>query len=172
MLRMATVVMRLRADLRTRWRALLGLALLVGLVGGVALTAAAGARRTDTAYPRLLAWANAAEVTVIVTNSESVAAPPPGLPKDKYFVAGGRAAEQVRRRYFAALAALPEVASVATATEYNMALPVPGGQPDPAVQVFSSPDDSLGVTADRVKITAGRMFGPDARGEAVIDAAL
>ncbi len=38
MLRMA-VLMRLRADLRTGWRALLGLALLLGLVGGVALTA-------------------------------------------------------------------------------------------------------------------------------------
>ena len=163
--------MRLRADLRTRWRALLGLALLLGLVGGVALTAAAGARRTDTAYPRLLAWANAAEVTVIVTNSESTVTPPPG-PAAKYFTAGGRAAEQVRRRYFAALATLPEVASVATATEYNMALPVPDGQPDPGVQVFSSPDDSLGVTGDRVKITAGRMFGPAASGEAVIDPTL
>lgn len=53
------VLMRLRADLRTRWRALLGLALLLGLIGGVALTAAAGARRTDTAYSRLLSWANA-----------------------------------------------------------------------------------------------------------------
>ena len=31
------------------------LALLLGLVGGVMLTAAAGARRTDTAYPRLAA---------------------------------------------------------------------------------------------------------------------
>lgn len=61
------------------------------------------------------------------------------------------------------------MASVARATEYNMALPVPGGQPDPGVQVFSSPDDSLGVTGDRVKITAGRMFGPAASGEAVID---
>jgi hypothetical protein len=166
------VLMRLRAGLRTRWRALLGLALLVGLVGGVALTAAAGARRTDTAYSRLLSWANASQVTVIVTNSESAVAPPPGQPADKYFTAGGRAAEQVRRRYFAALAALPAVASVTLATEYNMALPVPGGAPDTGVQVFASPDDSLGVTGDRVKVTAGQMFGPGARGQAVIDPAL
>jgi ABC-type antimicrobial peptide transport system permease subunit len=171
MLRMA-VLMRLRADLRTRWRALLGLALLLGLVGGVALTAAAGARRTDTAYSRLLSWANASQVTVMVTNSESVLTPPAKQPPDKYFVAGGRAAEQVRRGYFGALGALPEVASVTLATEYNMALPVPGGTPDTRVQVFASRDDSLGVTGDRVKVTAGRMFGPGARGEAVIDAAL
>ena len=171
MLRMA-VLMRLRADLRTRWRALLGLALLLGLVGGVALTAAAGARRTDTAYPRLLAWANAPQVTVIVTDSDATGKPPAGQPPDKFFVAGGRAAEQARRGYFAALAALPAVASVTLATQYNMALPVPGGQPDTGVQVFSSPDGSLGITGDRVKITAGRMYGPDARGQAVIDAAL
>ena len=171
MLRMA-VLMRLRADLRTRWRALLGLALLLGLVGGVALTATAGARRTDTAYTRLLAWANAPQVTVIVTDSDATGKPPAGQPKDKFFVAGGRAAEQARREYFAALAALPAVASVTLATEYNMALPVPGGQPDTGVQVFSSRDGSLGVTGDRVKITAGRMFGPAAQGQAVIDAAL
>jgi hypothetical protein len=169
MLRMA-VLMRLRADLRTRWRALLGLALLLGLVGGVALTAAAGARRTDTAYSRLLSWANASQVTVIVTQADPTAAP--GKPTGKYFVAGGRAAEQVRRHYFAALGALPEVASLTVATDYNMALPVPGGQPDTGVQVFASPDNSLGVTGDRVKVTAGRMFGPGERDQAVIDAAL
>ena len=167
---MATVLMRVRTDVRTRWRGMLGLALLLGLVGGVVLTAVAGARRTDSAYPRLLAWANAAEVTVIATNSDSSTAQ--GQPTGKYFVAGGRAAYEVRSRFFTALAALPEVASVARATEYNMALPVPGGQPDPGVQVFSSPDDSLGVTGDRVKITAGRMFGPAASGQAVIDPAL
>jgi len=48
---MATVWLELRADLRQRWRALLSLALLLGLIGGVVLTTAAGARRTDTAYP-------------------------------------------------------------------------------------------------------------------------
>ena len=57
---MATIWLRLRADLRLRWRPLVGLGLLLGLIGGVVLTAAAGARRTDTAYPRLLSWANAA----------------------------------------------------------------------------------------------------------------
>jgi hypothetical protein len=62
---MATVWLELRADLRQRWRALLSLALLLGLIGGVVLTAAAGARRTDTAYPRLLTWANATQVQLI-----------------------------------------------------------------------------------------------------------
>ncbi len=52
----------LRAESRQRWRPMLGLALLLGVVGAVVLTAAAGARRTGTAYPRLLHWANAGQV--------------------------------------------------------------------------------------------------------------
>ena len=81
--------LRLRADVRSRWRALAALALLLGLVGGVALTAAAGARRTDTAYPRLLQWANASQVDI---NAQGT-----GL-----------------TGYYAALARLPQVAAMAT----------------------------------------------------------
>jgi hypothetical protein len=170
---MATVWVMLRAGVRVRWRGLLGLALLAGLVGAIVITAAAGARRTDTAYPRLLSWASAAQATVIVTNSESAEKLPAGQPAGTYFTAGGRAAEAVRRRYFAALARLPEVASAALATEYNMALPSPGGGvPDTGVSVLSSPDGSLGVTGDRPKVTAGRMLARRTAGEAVIDPAL
>jgi len=43
-----------RSEVRARWRAMLGLALLVGVVSGAAIAAAAGARRTDSAYPRFL----------------------------------------------------------------------------------------------------------------------
>ena len=62
---MTTVWLALRADVRRRWPALLSLAVLLGLIGGVVLTAAAGARRTDTAYPRLLTWANASQVDIV-----------------------------------------------------------------------------------------------------------
>ena len=51
---MGAVWMRLRSELRARWRAWLGLALLIGLGGGAAVAAAAGARRTETAYPRFV----------------------------------------------------------------------------------------------------------------------
>jgi hypothetical protein len=54
---MASVWLSLRAGLRQGWRAWLALALLLGVMGGVVLTAVAGARRTDTAYPRMgLTW--------------------------------------------------------------------------------------------------------------------
>jgi len=43
------VWVRTWSELRTRWRAALSLALLVGVTGGVVMAAAAGARRTHTA---------------------------------------------------------------------------------------------------------------------------
>ena len=87
---MEMVWLTLQADLRQRWRALLSLAVLLGLIGGVVLTAAAGARRTDTAYPRLLTWANASQVSIA----------PEG---------NGTQAD-----YFAALARLPHIAAMTT----------------------------------------------------------
>jgi ABC-type lipoprotein release transport system permease subunit len=51
-----------RAELRRRWRAWLALALIVGAFAGVVEAAAAGARRTDAAYPSLLAWSHAPDL--------------------------------------------------------------------------------------------------------------
>ena len=61
---MGLVWYRFRVELRAGWRAWLGLAVLVGLFGGVVLTAAAGARRTATAYPRFLSEARAADIAL------------------------------------------------------------------------------------------------------------
>jgi hypothetical protein len=47
--------MRLRAELRSRWRAWLALALIFGIGSGASIAALAAARRTDTAYPRFVA---------------------------------------------------------------------------------------------------------------------
>src|SRR5213083_2798808 len=52
---MAAIWIRFRSELRSRWRAWLGLALLLGMAGGAATAAAVGARRTETAYPRFVA---------------------------------------------------------------------------------------------------------------------
>ncbi len=51
---MAAVRLRLAAELRGRWRGTVALIVLLGLVGGGALAAAAGARRTATAPARLV----------------------------------------------------------------------------------------------------------------------
>ena len=130
---MATVWLELRADLRQRWRALLSLALLLGLIGGVVLTAAAGARRTDTAYPRLLSWANATQVELIPAAN--------GYPAD----------------YYAALAKLPQVAQLSTEVLYQVVLPTARHAYTNQVNAISSPDHGVGVSTDKVKVLrAGR----------------
>ncbi len=59
------VVLRLAGhELRARWLSWAVLALIVGLAGGVVLTAAAGARRTDSAYPRFLTAYRASDALV------------------------------------------------------------------------------------------------------------
>ena len=140
---MATVWLRLRADVRLRWRALAALALLLGIVGGVVLTAAAGARRTDTAYPRLLSWANAAQVDVFPAGT--------GL-----------------TGYYAALARLPQVGVMSIQVSYGTTLPARHGVLE-QVETFASPDRAMGVSANRVKILQGRLFDPGAVGQAMID---
>jgi hypothetical protein len=55
---MAAVWARTRAELRRRWRATVLLTMVVGLAGGVVLAAVAGARRTDSAMDRFLAYSH------------------------------------------------------------------------------------------------------------------
>src|SRR5438067_8816337 len=55
-----------RSAIRGSWRQVLALALLAGLLGGVALGAVAGARRTAAAYGHYLAAINASDVFVNV----------------------------------------------------------------------------------------------------------
>jgi ABC-type lipoprotein release transport system permease subunit len=61
---MSAVWYRFRAELRTRWRSMAALALLVGIAGGATIAAVAGARRTDTAYSRLVKATDAWDVLV------------------------------------------------------------------------------------------------------------
>jgi hypothetical protein len=61
------VVTRTRADLRSRWRGWLTAALVVAVAGAVVLTTAAGARRAETAYARLLRSSRSADVELAVS---------------------------------------------------------------------------------------------------------
>jgi hypothetical protein len=129
---MGSVAIAFRAWVRHRWRPTLTLALLLGFIGGVALSAAAGARRTDTAYPRLLRWSSAADVVVI---PDCV-----GL--------GG---------FYTALARLPQVASMWTEVVYELAVPASGSAPAGQLEAIASPDGTYGQTTDRVRILAGQQ---------------
>jgi putative ABC transport system permease protein len=86
--------------LRARWRAWTGLALIIALAGGAVLAAAAGASRTDSAYPRFLAQSRASDVLVSPAGNGTTG-------------------------YNAAVGALPGVAASAAVVGIN-ALPVTG----------------------------------------------
>ena len=62
---MRAVWLRFRAEFRRRALAWLGLALFVGLAGGAVIAASAGARRTESAYPRFLEAQHASDAVVI-----------------------------------------------------------------------------------------------------------
>jgi hypothetical protein len=55
---------RLRAGIRHDWAGYLAIAMIVGLVGGVAMASVAAARRTQSAFPRILAASNASNLDV------------------------------------------------------------------------------------------------------------
>ncbi|MCA1833853.1 MAG: hypothetical protein LC750_14220, partial [Actinobacteria bacterium] len=59
---MGGVWLRARAELRSGWKTMLALGILVGIAGGLVIGAVAGARRTDSAYDRFIAASNTAQV--------------------------------------------------------------------------------------------------------------
>lgn len=61
---MGAVLVRVAAELRSRWRAWIVVALLLGIFGGAVMAITAGARRTDTAYLRMLKATKATDVVV------------------------------------------------------------------------------------------------------------
>ena len=129
--RVAALVWIVARQLRARWRSWALLAVTVGLAGTVVLTAAAGARRTDSAYGRFLAASNAADVLVAPDNT--------GF--------GG---------YYPALAKLPGVEAMAPVIGVS-ALPVgPGGRLLNA-QVYASGDERFGHVVERPRFVSGRL---------------
>jgi hypothetical protein len=98
------VVLRLAAhESRARWAGWAVLVLLIAVAGGAVLTAAAGARRTSTAYPRFLHASHASDLLVSPVG--------PGV--------GG---------YDFALARLPGVAQIAPVVGLNVQPVGPDGQ--------------------------------------------
>ena len=67
---MGAVWMQAASELRARWRGALVVAVLFGLAGSIAMTAASGARRTSTSYERLLAASAGYHVEVQPTGSD------------------------------------------------------------------------------------------------------
>ena len=67
---------RCRATLRRRWGGYLGLVLLIGLMGGVALGSAAAARRTESSFSVFLASTNPSDLSVQYASNYYAGLPP------------------------------------------------------------------------------------------------
>ena len=134
------VVLRLAAhELRVRWAGWAVLVLLIAVAGGAVLTAAAGARRTASAYPRFLHASHASDLLVAPAGT--------GV--------GG---------YDFALARLPGVAQIAPVVGLNVQPVGPGRQVNLGA-VTQAPLDRRGSQLDIPKVLAGRLPRPDRPGE-------
>ena len=140
------VLTRLRAELRARWKAWGGVALLIGLAGGAVLTTAAGARRTDTAYARYLRSTKAADVLVSAANT--------GL-----------------TGYYDAVAHLPGVAASGAVVGLQAGPLGKDGQPELGSQMVASVDGRYGNDVDHAKLLSGRGYRLDRADEVVADVA-
>lgn len=144
---MAAVRLALRAELSAHWRRWLGLAVVAGLAGGLVVAAAAGARRTDSALARYLAFSRANDV-IVGTGA----------------VFGNQGLDLARIRR------LPQVAAAARgilpAQEVRSRT---GRDVASTVAIETSPDAANLTTIDRPKLLAGRMPAQTRPDEAVAD---
>jgi FtsX-like permease family len=149
---MAAVLARARAELRTHWRAWVGLSLAVGVAAGAVLALAAGARRTASAYPRLVAAERPPQVNSMAL--EGVGAH--GATIDP-----------------AAVARLPQVAEVTRVRGFI----VLDGRTGAGVAIRNPDYVQAGTVLDpagrawlaRTKLLSGRLADPVRADEAVID---
>lgn len=141
---------RFRATFGRRWGGLLAVVLLLGLVGGLAMGAVAGARRTESSFPAFLASTNPSDLTVLETSG--------GL------------------NLLGTMSRLPHVQHVRSAVFVN-ALPL-GSNGAPVAGSNSSAGgvfplgsvDGLFFDQDRVSVIRGRMADPRRADEAVMSA--
>ena len=140
---MRAVIYLAAHELRARWQGWAVLVLLVAVAGGAVLTAAAGALRTDTAYPRLLKASKASDVLV---------APDVWGP----------------RGYFDALARLPGVAAVAPVAGMNLE-PLGHGLAARAIATAAPVDGRFGRLVEVPKVLAGRLPAAGRAGEIAVD---
>ena len=77
---MGAIRLVFHAELRRRWRSWLAIALLISVVGGLVLAAAAAGRRTENAFPRFVA-AHGFDSIVYATSPVPGVAHLPGVPR-------------------------------------------------------------------------------------------
>ncbi|MGZ4145975.1 MAG: FtsX-like permease family protein, partial [Actinomycetota bacterium] len=138
-------------ELRTRWRAVVSLALIAGIGGGAAIAAIAGARRTQAVYPRFRAATNAFDSLIGVNTDNNTDA------------------EQT-----AMLAPLQKLSTIRESTlvdAFTGTVRGPNGDEKSFPQIFPIADTNgtFGVTINRLKILQGRRADPTRADEAVLN---
>jgi ABC-type lipoprotein release transport system permease subunit len=145
---MGVVWFRVRAELRAKWRTVVVLALVAGIGGGIALTAIAGARRTDAAMPGFVAYSlpddggflfgsvTSPPVTTGATSSSATLVP-------------------IERR----VVELPQVAAYFQAPYLFMATN-PAGRNAGGLNPIGATNAALYRRVDRPKVVAGRLPDP------------
>jgi hypothetical protein len=145
---------RVAVSLRRRLPGYLGLVLVIGLTGGVALGAAAAARRTASSFPVFLASTNPSDLTI-----QYAAEGYPGMPPFARVVPG-----------------LPMVRHAESAIEPIAGVLGPDGAPTAASMAASlgvasvASVDGLYFDQDRVAVVAGRMADPGRPDEVMMNA--
>jgi ABC-type antimicrobial peptide transport system permease subunit len=145
---MSVILLRLRSELRNRWRAWLGLALLLGLAGGAATAAAAGARRTESAYPRFVA-----------------------AQKGYDLLTGGFPDSIDPEKALPVLERLPSVKEWARLDFLSAAGILPSGKrlTNPQIAAATDLQGRAGFELNRFKVLSGRAFDLNAPHEAMVD---
>ena len=134
---MVAVWLVVAAALRGRWRSWLVLAVVVGLAGGLVIAVAAGARRTDAAYPALVTWSQ---------------------PPDEWVFLDPDQGKQFANVPVSAVMALPQVTSAQALTVYHVL--------EPGALGILAPTGQGRGTFWRRKLLAGRLPAPGRPDEA------
>jgi len=129
-----------RSELRRQWRALLGLALLIGLVGAVSLSGFAGARRTASALDRFRDATLARDLRVVGADDETTHRLADDLTDEPY------------------VAAVGEYVHFITTVRETLGL-----------TVFAGVDERFSTEVDRPIVLEGRMPDADAPDEIAVD---
>lgn len=135
---MKAVWLRLRVDARAHWRSWLGVALLVGVVGGATIAAFAGARRTETAYDRFLRGTRAFDM----------------------LVPNGTTPESINRQFdFDEIRRLPQVADATQLAYYFARGTTAAGRSisESDVSLLASLDGRFGTAFNRARVLHGRL---------------
>ena len=138
------VLLLVTHEFRTRWRGWAVFVLLVAFTGGALLTAAAGARRTSSAYPRFLRASHASDLLVSVAGTGTTG-------------------------FYGALARQPGVALVARDIGLNVQPADRAGRLDWAATTQAPAGRLLGHGLDAPRVLAGRLPRLDRADEVAVD---